>query len=297
MSSYPNTLLNDQSLLFQQTTNFYTLSNASFVFEFIPMNVSVNYNTIPYFQPYTEASGSLGFNNVSATSWINASANNFSTLFKFQSNDITFTDYPNQNISYGIDNASTVFNISFSQSLIYAGWANSATQFQNNTSLDQDYVRYMANAITGGYALSDIFANENELLKGVDSLDLSFNYSLNNNIKTYYANSTTFGMGTFPNASNDPYVVACKQLLDGLLSNASTDRGKVFLSDLALQSSLQGPQTNEVYYIWFHPGDVLSVRLNYIPKNGNGLPAGSSNNYLGSNPLYTRPYKVFIQFV
>jgi hypothetical protein len=292
-----NYSLSNSELLIQRDQNFYSTTDASFVFEFVPMNVSVTFNTLPVFQPYTEASGVQGFVDVSATAYITAPAENFSRLFTFESNDTTFVDYPNQDISYGIDNASTLFNISFSQALIKNGWANAASAFQNNTSLDEDYVRYTAKAITGGYALSDIFQNESELIQGVDVLDTSFNKLLNTNISTHYHNfSTTYGMGRFPDSSNNAYVLACKHLLDGLLANASTPRGTLFLDDLEAQSINTSGDATRKYYIKFHPGDVLAVRLAYEPQNGNNQVAGSAGNLLGDNKLYTRTYKMFIQF-
>lgn len=289
--------LSNGDLLLQKPYNFYITNDTNFVFEFIPMDVSVTYNTTPIFQPYTEASGSIGFIDVSATSYITAPAINFSRLFQFESNDTTFVNYPNQDISYGIDNASTVFDISFSQSLIQNGWANAASIFQSNTSLDQDYVRYTAKAITGGYALSDIFQNEEELIQGVDDLDEPLNAILNYNISTHYLNfEAQDGMGTFPDNSDNPYVIACKHLLDGLLTNASTTRGNQFLTDLETQSINASGDDSRKYYIWFHSGDVLAIRLEYIPQNGNDTVAGTVGNLLGDNKLYTRSYKIFIKF-
>lgn len=300
MTTIYNYSLGNGELLSQRPVNYYTTTDASFVFEFVPMNVSVTFNTLPLFQPYTEASGVTGFIDVSATAYITAPANNFSRLFVFESNDSTFANYPNQDISYGIDNASTVFDISFSQSLIKNGWANAASAYQNNTSLDMDYIRYTAKAITGGYALTDIFQNEEELIQGVDVLDPSFNKLLNSNISTHYHNfSNTYGMGRFPDASDNAYVLSCKHLLDALITNASTARGTRFLDDLEIQSNLypnvSGDPTRK-YYIWFHPGDVLAVRLAYIPQNGNDTVAGTAGNLLGDNKLFTRTYKMFIQF-
>ncbi len=300
-----NYSLNNSDLLIQRPNNFYSTTDASFVFEFVPMNVSVNFGVLPLFQPYQEASGGEGFIDVSATAYITAPAINFSRLFTFEANDATFANYPDQDISYGIDNASTVFDLSFSQSLIKNGWANAATAYQNNTSLNQDYIRYTAKAITGGYALTDIFQNEEELIQGVDDLDASFNKLLNENISTHYNNfANTYGMGRFPDASDNPYVLACKHLLDGLLVNASTPRGTRFLDDLQTQSenydleieNSSGTPTRK-YNIWFHAGDVLAVRLEYVPKNGNDTVAGDLGvNELGNNKLYTRTYKMFIQF-
>jgi hypothetical protein len=289
--------LGDAELLTQRSENFYTTTDASFVFEFVPMNVSVNYGVLPLFQSYP-TTGADGFTDVSATAYIKAPWANFSRLFTFESNDTTFENYPNQDISYGIDNASTVFNIAFSQALVKNGWANAATQFLSNTSVDQDYVRYTAKAITGGYALSDIFQNEEELITGVDDMDASFNLLLNTNISTHYNNfANKNGMGRYPDESDNPYVLSCKHLLDGLLANASTPRGNKFLEDLEAQSNaFEDPSGNRKYYIIFHPGDVLAVRLEYVPKNGNDTTAGEVGNLLGDNKLFTRSYKMFIQF-
>jgi hypothetical protein len=287
-----NYSLSGSDLLSQQTSNFYSTTDASFVFEFVPMNVSVNFGTLPLFQPYDEAGTTLGFTDVSATAYITAPAVNFSRLFTFEANDSTFANYPDQDISYGIDNASRVFDISFSQALIKNGWANAATTYQNNTKLDEDYIRYTAKAITGGYALTDIFQNEEELIQGVDDMDVSFNKLLNENI------STNYGMGRYPDASDNLYVVSCKHLLDALLSNVNSDRGKRFLEDISAQNELEnvsGDATRK-YNIWFHEGDVLAVRLAYIPKNGTDAVAGEPGNELGENKLYTRTYKMFIQF-
>jgi hypothetical protein len=130
-------------------------------------------------------------------------------------------------------------------------------------------------------------------------MDVSFNKLLNANISSHYFNfSNTYGMGRFPDASDNPYVLACKHLLDGLLTNASTARGTRFLDDLETQNNLlnlSGDPTRK-YNIWFHAGDVLAVRLEYVPKNGNDTVAGDVGNELGNNKLYTRTYKMFIQF-
>jgi hypothetical protein len=296
MTTQYNYNLADANLLYQRTNNFYSTTDASFVFEFLPMDVSATFQTLPLFQPYTEASGSIGFTDVSATAYITAPANNFSRLFMFESNDTTFVNYPNQDISYGVNNV-TVFNMSYSQARVKNGWANAATAYLNNTSVNQDYVRYTAKAITGGYALADIFQNEEQLIQGVNDLDTSFNLTLNTNISTNYFNMSNInGMGKFPDMSNNPYVLACKHLLDGLLTNASTARGTQFLDDLEAQTTNVSGDSTKRYYIIFHAGDVLAIRLGYIPQNGNNTVAGTAGNLLGDNKLFTRTYKMFIQF-
>jgi hypothetical protein len=89
--------------------------------------------------------------------------------------------------------------------------------------------------------------------------------------------------------------MSCKQLLEGLLKNTSSPRTQVFLNDLASQSATA--DDDNMFYIPFHPGDVLAVRLAYVPKNGSGNPAGALNANLGNNPIYTRTYKVYLNMV
>lgn len=304
MAIYLNYTIDSDSLLYQTQTNFYKLNDPSinFVFEFLPMNVSSTIDITPQFQSYDYNLDKPGFIDVSATSIINVSCDNFSRLFKFNSNDITFEDYPNQDILYGVENSSS-FNVSFSESTIISGWANPATQFLLNTSLAADYIRNTAKEITGGYALADIFSNQEQIIQGIQSLDASFNEALNNKISNnYYENSSTEGMLSFPDNSNNLFTSSCRQLLNGLLSSVNTTRGIQFLNDLKTQSDANLVANGNVsgddsatYYITFQPNDVLAVRLSYIPKNGDGQPAGDSGNYLGNNPLHTRSYKVFLK--
>ena len=143
-----------------------------------------------------------------------------------------------------------------------------------------------------------IFQNESELIQGVDDLDESINLLLNTNISTHYNNfSMSQGMGRFPDASDNPYVLSCKHLLNGILSVSNTDRGIQFFNDLETQTNnFEEPSASRKYYIWFHSGDVLAVKIGYIPQNGNDSVAGLTGNPLGSNKLYTRTYKTFIQF-
>jgi hypothetical protein len=300
MTTYLNYNINDNNLQFQVSSNFYKLNDPSinFVFEFLPMDISTNIKVVPVFQSFDQTN--LGFVDVSATAIIDVSAVNFSKLFKFVSNDITFDDYPNQDITYGVGNVSC-FNVSFSKATVISGWANPATQYLTNTSIAADYIRNIAKEITGGgYALADIFANQTEIVNGIVNLDASLNSNMNQKIITN-ATGPYFGMLTYPDNSNNLFTTACKQLLDGLLSSTGTKRGQNFLADLNLQSknnltNIDAIGDNETtYYIKFEPGDILAVRIAYVPKNGNGVPAGNPGNYLGINPLYTRSYKVFLR--
>lgn len=300
MTTYLDYSINEDNLQVQVASNFYKLNDPSinFVFEFLPMDISTSIKVVPVFQSFDQTN--LGFINVSATAIIDVSAVNFSKLFKFDSNDITFDDYPNQDITYGVGNV-TCFNVSFSNATVISGWANPATQYLSNTSIAADYIRNIAKEITGGYALADIFANQTEIVNGIVNLDASLNKIMNDKIITNATTGPYFGMLTYPDNSNNLFTTACKQLLDGLLSSAGTKRGQNFLEDLKSQSHDNLVNNNLIgdndttYYIKFEPGDILAVRIAYVPKNGNGVPAGNPGNYLGVNPLHTRPYKVFLR--
>ena len=110
--------------------------------------------------------------------------------------------------------------------------------------------------------------------------------------------------------------MSCKTLITNLLKDATTAdatnissyvRGQQFLRDLRAQSmanernnvsyniSFQGFSSN-AYWVIFHPGDVMAVRLNYVPKNGSGSVVQDANgNLLGGNQIYERSYKIYLK--
>jgi hypothetical protein len=85
-------------------------------------------------------------------------------------------------------------------------------------------------------------------------------------------------------------LLSCKTLVDNLLNEAENGklRGLTFLSDLKAQ-------TEPPYWVIFHPGDVMGLRLTYIPKNGSGNPAVTDGKQLGTNPLYNSSYKIYLR--
>ncbi len=117
---------------------------------------------------------------------------------------------------------------------------------------------------------------------------------------------------------NYNHLISCKTLIDNLLKEATTTdsanissyvRGQQFLRDLKKQSddksatltntsgnvSFSGISSN-AYWVIFHPGDVMAVRLNYIPKNGSGEIVTDNNGaLLGSNKIYERSYKIYLK--
>jgi len=230
----------------------------------------------------------MSFGPVDSVATLNVSAANFSRLFYIKTDDVNNLNHSNLsygvlgNPSLGVTNGVNPFmNISYSNANIHAGFANPALSFVGNTSLYQNYTNYTSKAITGAYALSDIF-NKFELMKGVGLMDPSFNETfadLLNNASDCETNT------------NDPYVFSCKTLVDNLVKEAVNGnvRGEKFLADLKSQSDTQ------TYWVIFQPGDVMGLRLTYTPKNGSGNPAVTDGKQLGINPLFNCSYKIYLR--
>lgn len=294
--------------LINSTSAFYqNIDNNGIIFEFTAVNINASLQVYPLFETLT----TVGFTNVSAVSQIDISSSRLSKLFFFEgTNDVATA------LRYGI-NTGFNFNFSYSSSIIKSGSINT----NGSQKLDNDYVRYLANAITGGYNLADIFSNETLLISGVDSMDTSFNNILNNSLVDL-SNSVTGTTATstvdkiYTDASYiiysdicsnimNTYLTSTKQLLDGLLSISNTSRGQQFIQDISSQynsinvSNVSTNVSTTYYYIPFRNNDKLSIVLNYVPLygNGNAYTPLTSTTSVGINPIYTRSYKVILNCV
>lgn len=276
-----------------QKQSFYANDMNGIIFEFTAFNLSDTLTTLPTF----EIVSGNGFNNVSAIAAVDISATSLNNLFYFEGNSYSnnTTIIP---VMYGI-NTSFTFNVSYSKSILTYGAINSI----GPPPLKSDYINYLAYAITGGYNLANIFSNEDVLLQGVTNMDTSFNNTINDSISKLNVNYSTVTSKTidisnvsvfFDNDTNQSfYIQGCKTLLDGLLSIPSTTRGEQFLTDIENQNNdpinaNSSSSPTSYYYIKFHPGDVVSVLLNYVPYNGN------ASSIIGDNLVYTRSYKILL---
>jgi len=205
-------------------------------------------------------------------------------------------------VYYGI-NKDYKFNYQFSNASVLTGYIDASPS--NAPLLKQDYVNYLSYAITGGYSLATIFANETELMEGVATLDASFNSNINTSIagvttpgtnvsKIVTINTSQIFFDTSDNYS--PLIQGCKVLVNGLLSIAGTTRGQQFLSDIQAQDDIS-PNDNSsstlisYYNVSFRRGDIMSVLLNYQPYGSvNGSPTAITG--LGSNLVSNRAYKI-----
>ena len=274
------------------------------IFEFTAVNIVDRFSTLPLFETFQIP----GFPNVSAIALHKIPSEKLNKLFYFEGNFLnTGTITP---LYYGI-NTSYRFDYSYSNASLTYGAIN------NNTIpiVKADYVNYLAFAITGGYNLADIFDNQQGLLNEVVSMDGRFNNIINTTLSNMSVSSTIPGITKiidvnngsvffdtepgevgntgFNVARNSSYIDSCRTLVNGLLSITNTARGMRFLDDIKLQNtSLINENASDnltsYYYVQFHPGDILSLVLNYVPYSGNGQPI------IGSNPVYTRPYKIML---
>ena len=312
------------STLVQQTAgnNFYRTSDGYNVFEFYAMDISQTYDVAPSFIPIISGNQ---FSDVSAVAIITAPAINFSKLFKFKSDDtINLTgadlDWDESNVSlnnmyFGCEDTSAFFNsnIEYSNASVTVNLANKSEIYKNNTTIKQDFVRHLAKSITGGYALSEIFVNEKQLMDGVENMDEKFNASMREIIEdSIDASEETDerfnGLFTGSAVQGNQIALSCQNLVANLFAlnvsflngesngnEASWARGQRFLEDLSNQTTAD--ISDNEFYVKFRDRDVLALRLTYAPFGSvNGLDNNTDANYSapGSNPIYSRSYKVYI---
>jgi hypothetical protein len=290
-------------------------NDCSFAFEFVPMDVNASFDVSVAFDAFTDYPG---FSPVEAVTTIDVPyTNQFDSLFYFDSDDTNVSqamlDGSLVDASYGILGTSVTYpginpftipnieGIQYSDSKVTKGWANPSSDYTDNTSLKQDYIRYTAKSITGGYALEDVFQNEQELLAGVETMNALFTNKLREKVED------------IKNCQNDPAsagYLTCQSLVTGLLQSAiSADttssrykRGVVFLDDLSAQSQeTNDPPTGlktRRFFVKFHPGDVIAFRFTYKPKYGNNAVSRTApGDLIGENKLFDRTYKVYLKFV
>jgi hypothetical protein len=308
MSSESQTATNITYAAYSTTTSgtyqFYTNDASGIIFEFTAINASNKFDVLPRFERSTLTTG---FGAVNAVARINVNASTLSNLFYFQGFNLSTSVAPLP-VYYGI-NKNFTFNETYSNASVLTGYIDASPA--NAPLLKQDYVNYLAYAITGGYSLATIFANETELMAGVATLDSSFNNNMNASISTVtnygYTNfSKTITVGNTPvffdtSDNRSPLIQGCKVLVDGLLSIAGTTRGQQFLSDIQAQDNIS-PNDNSsstlvsYYNVSFQRGDILSVLLNYQPYNStNGASIAIPN--LGTNLVSNRSYKIMFYAV
>lgn len=265
-----------------QQNPFETTDNSGIIFEFTAANGSSK-----YVKQFTYQMSNLGFSNVNAIAQFNILPSVLDNLFYFQTdNSLNLSNIT----KYGI-NTHFNFDLSYSEMLVTCGNVNTNGLQQ----IMNDYINYLSYTITNyNVVASSVFSNYNGLVQSVKNMDSSFNQTLNNNINiqdlqngVVYFNDTNI---LLQNVSTlNPYVLSTKQLLDGMKYIATQERKDVFMNDITNQINVTNNQN--IYWVPFHPNDKLSIVINFIPPNGDGIPI------IGSTPIYTRRYKIVLNCV
>jgi len=232
-------------------TEAFINTDTGIIFEFTAARASQLYTIDPIIND------NLGFGDVSAIAVYNIPSAILDKLFYFQLASVL--DINNINvIKYGI-NPSYTFDILFSNAI------TSYSSFTLNSPIKIDYVSYLAFSTLGTPNIN-IFSNKNQLINTVVNMDTGFNNTINQNIAYCGVNNT----GPFlSNDMNNPFAHSSKQLVSGLLTLANTNRRQIFFNDLLVQSrnQIQYPGQH-IYWVQFHPGDKMSILINYLSKSG-----------------------------
>jgi hypothetical protein len=241
---YIHNIINNQAFL---------NTESGIVFEFTAAQASQTYTGVPI-------EDNLGFNDVSAIAVYNIASSVLNKLFYFQlSGALNTSTISSQIIKYGI-NTTYLFDVIYSESLL------TATNFGLNRPITLDYITYLAYSLSGT-TNTNIFSNKGQLIQAVKNMDSSFNNIINQNIALCGINNSN------PFLSSDltnPFVHSSKQLVTGMINIAATPRKEVFLNDLTSQSATQTiSQTQNIYWVPFHKGDILSVLINYLSNSSN----------------------------
>jgi hypothetical protein len=226
-------------------------SGNNIIFEFMPAQISAAYTTNPNIH-------NAGFPDVSAIAVLNIHASDINKLFYFQTDGSI--DSSMNIIKYGI-NSSYKFNFPYSDASLTYG-------FYSNSTVKIDFVSFLAYFYSGSTNIN-VFSNPNHLLQGVVNLNSNFNNTINQNLT-----NSILGYGSFQIHNNNillldnthatnAFYLSTKQLLDGLLTIANTNRQTVFFNDLELQKN-----SDNIYWVPFHSGDIMSVLIKYVTQFG-----------------------------
>ena len=274
-----------------------------YVFELGDMDASAAINVDPSFAQLLEDISGLGA--ADATLEFDVSLSQFQGLFSvqidssdlnnveaedvlFKVNDICDNTY--NDISDVIQVGKFFTDISYSEAIVKSGAVNSYYPLQ---AVKHDFVRHLANKITGGYSASDIFTNEAQLVNAVSTLDSQFTTILNGIITSAAALDPQPGSYT---GSYSSMIQAANQLYNlNLQSDPSMNTGRTgqFFDDVSASNSASADGNGGYGPIniplRFHSGDRIAVLLTYKPQNSVFAPNQAS--------IPNRVYKTFFRLV
>ena len=210
-----------------------------------------------------------GINDVSATCLIDVSASYFSSLFSFEFDVSNISDICSNTLKLKLNNGNHFQNISFSQSKVKSGNANSDYIDQR---LFKDIIRKISKQIIGGYASTDILTNETNMLNAVYNLDASlcnsYNEKINNFTSIGYKTKTQY-MNLSNNEAKSFYSMG-HSLLSVILDNSGDDLTSYNNLSTLMNNSYNNSNSLPIQVnVPFSVGNYLCVRLTYCPENGN----------------------------
>ena len=228
-------------------------TNSGIIFEFTAARASQSYNIGPLMND------NLGFGDVSAIAQYNIPSSLLDKLFYFQlSSPLDIQNIASSISNYGI-NTTYRFNILFSNAIL------TYSNYTLNEPVKIDYVSYLAYSLIGTTNIN-VFSNTPQLIQTVIGMDSGFNNTINQNIAYCGINTTNPFLS---NDMNNPFAHSTKQLVTGMLNIASQSRRQIFFNDLITQSFNQiQHQGQNIYWVPFHPGDKMSILINYISSSG-----------------------------
>lgn len=303
VSNYSSLHSQQSSLLYYINETAAGTGRAGYVFELGDMDASGSIDVDPSFAQVLETITGLAA--ADATLEFDVSLSQFQGLFSvqidssdlddisatdvlFRVNDICNNTY--NDISNVISVGKFFTDISYSEAIVKSGAVNS---FYPNQHVKYDFVRHLANKITGGYSSSDIFTNEDALVDAVADLDTTFTTTLNGII------SSAAAIGAKSSAYTGSYssmIAAANQLYNLNLQNdpsMNTGRTGRFFLDVSASNSVSADGNGGYGPIniplRFHDGDRIAVLLSYHPQNATFAPNQAN--------IPKRTYKVFFRLV
>ena len=238
----------------------------------------------------------LGLADVSAVTSIDMSASVFDNFFyitvdssdidDLSTNDVKFSIKNDADASYSYPFMTLAGDVSmvFSSSVVQVGTINNVYVDQ---SLKKDLIRHVAKDITGGYAVADIFGNEQQLLDDVVQRDADVHAAILSTITDIVAEGekTEHDYLNLTNEEHRRFYQVAHTLFDRNMADVGARQTAVY-TDLS-NNSAYGKETTFAR-LKFAVGDAIALRVQY-------KPASTNPPSMGTNPVTTRTYKILIK--
>ena len=242
--------------------------------------------------------GGEGFDAVHAVAVFDLSAEMFNNLFFItvdssdiddtSANDIIFSiDGSNFEYPFLEDDGGSDVSMEFSNSTVKFGAKNNQYVDQ---SLKKDIIRHIAHEITGGYAVADIFSNEEQLIQDVVDRDEDLHTKLHTAIDALQVGGS-YTVDQIVNIADPDQkrFFSVARALFGINMNDVGGRQQAIYEDLSNNSvdSNGDPLASVTVSLKFKVGDAIALRIQYDP---NSSPVSG----MGDNTISSRSYKILI---